>query len=294
VTTATDNLHVVGDQCIVSGTLWTGVSFRFSAKYTDAESGLIYYGYRYYQPSTGRWLSRDPLGEKAFEGFHGQLNRISRQAPYLSDYVFVSNQALTGTDTLGLLSLARGGCCGPDVTLGIAATMLKVSSTFKGWTWGQQRKACWALVLPREATDAWDIYPLYYLGYSPVNFQLAPGRQGTRDCRQTVAYRGSCYNASDVNYTLFGYVMKLCHDTFDSEDTGSLWQVRSVMWDLPQAYDLISIYRIVWGMSAVDQAKAFTKFGFSGGTPAETCPYCKVDESNEAGETSFTETNIIQ
>jgi uncharacterized protein RhaS with RHS repeats len=24
---------------------------------------LLYYGYRYYQPSTGRWLSRDPIGE---------------------------------------------------------------------------------------------------------------------------------------------------------------------------------------------------------------------------------------
>jgi RHS repeat-associated protein len=37
--------------------------FRFSTKYTDNESGLIDYGYRYYNPSTGRWLTRDPIGE---------------------------------------------------------------------------------------------------------------------------------------------------------------------------------------------------------------------------------------
>jgi RHS repeat-associated protein len=37
--------------------------FMFSTKFYDWESGLYYYGFRYYNPSTGRWLSRDPLGE---------------------------------------------------------------------------------------------------------------------------------------------------------------------------------------------------------------------------------------
>ena len=37
--------------------------FRFSTKYTDAETGLVYYGYRYYSPGMGRWVSRDPIGE---------------------------------------------------------------------------------------------------------------------------------------------------------------------------------------------------------------------------------------
>jgi RHS repeat-associated protein len=37
--------------------------FMFSTKYYDWETGLYYYGYRYYNPSTGRWLSRDPIGE---------------------------------------------------------------------------------------------------------------------------------------------------------------------------------------------------------------------------------------
>ena len=37
---------------------------RFSSKYTDEETGLVYYGYRYYAPEQGRWLSRDPIGEK--------------------------------------------------------------------------------------------------------------------------------------------------------------------------------------------------------------------------------------
>jgi RHS repeat-associated protein len=37
--------------------------WRFSTKYADAETGLYYYGYRYYNASTGRWLNRDPIEE---------------------------------------------------------------------------------------------------------------------------------------------------------------------------------------------------------------------------------------
>ncbi len=37
--------------------------FGWQSKYRDPESGLIYFGYRYYDPPTRRWLSRDPLGE---------------------------------------------------------------------------------------------------------------------------------------------------------------------------------------------------------------------------------------
>ncbi len=36
---------------------------RFSTKYFDAETGLYYYGYRFYSPSLMRWLNRDPIEE---------------------------------------------------------------------------------------------------------------------------------------------------------------------------------------------------------------------------------------
>ena len=44
---------------------------RFSTKPTDSETGLYYYGYRYYDPSTGRWPSRDPIGENGGENLYG-------------------------------------------------------------------------------------------------------------------------------------------------------------------------------------------------------------------------------
>ena len=37
--------------------------FRFSTKYQDNESGLYYYGFRYYSPGQGRFLNRDPINE---------------------------------------------------------------------------------------------------------------------------------------------------------------------------------------------------------------------------------------
>jgi RHS repeat-associated protein len=42
----------------------TANPFRFSTKYCDDETDLSYYGYRYYDPSTGRFLNTDPIGEK--------------------------------------------------------------------------------------------------------------------------------------------------------------------------------------------------------------------------------------
>lgn len=44
--------------------------FGFSSKYRDFETGLNYYGFRYMSPSTGRWLSRDPIGERGGLNLH--------------------------------------------------------------------------------------------------------------------------------------------------------------------------------------------------------------------------------
>jgi RHS repeat-associated protein len=64
---------------------------RFSSKYEDAETGLYYYGFRYYDPGTGRWMSKDPLAE------HGALNL----------YEFIGNDATGSLDYLGLIKETR-------------------------------------------------------------------------------------------------------------------------------------------------------------------------------------------
>jgi len=59
--------------------------YRFSTKPIDAVTGLYYYGYRYYDPVTGRWPSRDPIEEE------GGINL----------YGFFENQSVGKYDVLG-------------------------------------------------------------------------------------------------------------------------------------------------------------------------------------------------
>jgi RHS repeat-associated protein len=59
---------------------------RFSSKYAEQETGLLYYGYRFYSPQTGRWISKDPSGEG------GGINL----------YGFLGNNGVSKIDLLGL------------------------------------------------------------------------------------------------------------------------------------------------------------------------------------------------
>jgi RHS repeat-associated protein len=52
---------------------------RFSTKQQDGESGLLYYGYRYYDPVTGRWPSRDPIGERGGVNLYGFTGNAPHQ-----------------------------------------------------------------------------------------------------------------------------------------------------------------------------------------------------------------------
>ena len=61
--------------------------FRFSTKYHDDETGLVYYGYRYYSAGLGRWMNRDSISE------NGSINL----------YLFVRNNSISLSDKLGLL-----------------------------------------------------------------------------------------------------------------------------------------------------------------------------------------------
>jgi RHS repeat-associated protein len=51
--------------------------FRFSTKYQDDETDLLYYGYRYYNASTGRWNSRDPIMERGSKNLYALCHNES-------------------------------------------------------------------------------------------------------------------------------------------------------------------------------------------------------------------------
>jgi RHS repeat-associated protein len=72
-------------------------TYRFSTKPQDFETGLYYYGYRYYDPQTGRWPSRDPIEEQ------GGINL----------YGFLGNDGVNDWDFLGLQEVV-GGALGDE------------------------------------------------------------------------------------------------------------------------------------------------------------------------------------
>ncbi|QOJ13655.1 MAG: hypothetical protein HRU75_02930 [Planctomycetia bacterium] len=53
---ATYEYDPYGNTVSKSGTYSDTNSFRFSTKFFDPETGLYYYGYRYYSPRLGRWI----------------------------------------------------------------------------------------------------------------------------------------------------------------------------------------------------------------------------------------------
>ena len=65
------------------------LKMRFSTKYSDDESGLYYFGHRFYSPRLARWLTRDPIEEE--DG--------------LNLYAYCGNDSMNNVDPYGLALL---------------------------------------------------------------------------------------------------------------------------------------------------------------------------------------------
>jgi RHS repeat-associated protein len=80
-----------GGIIVKSGTLADFFRHRFSTKYFDAETGLYYYGYRFYHPVLMRWLNRDPMEEDGGENL----------------YEFCGNNGILEIDWLGCVRVSE-------------------------------------------------------------------------------------------------------------------------------------------------------------------------------------------
>jgi RHS repeat-associated protein len=98
-----------GEPLRVSGPAGKANQIGYSTKYTDDETELVYYGFRYYSPKTGRWLGREPVAEemslqmvKTFGATHLSAQEINERI-FPNDYLFLANRPLGSYDILGLL-----------------------------------------------------------------------------------------------------------------------------------------------------------------------------------------------
>ncbi|MCH7229097.1 RHS repeat-associated core domain-containing protein [Haloferula sp. A504] len=115
--------------------------YRFSTKPQDEVTGLYYYGYRWYDPVTGRWPSRDPIGER------GGFNL----------YRFTGNSGISKFDLLGLMVIDGVAVTriGNDIQQGReASTWVDTSATFESRKEGQ--KCC-----VRLKSLTWQVFMRY-------------------------------------------------------------------------------------------------------------------------------------
>jgi RHS repeat-associated protein len=71
--TATFTYDPFGQPLTATGPAAKVTPFGFSTKYTDPETTLCYYGFRYYDPKDGRWLGRDPISEGGGMNVYGMV-----------------------------------------------------------------------------------------------------------------------------------------------------------------------------------------------------------------------------
>ena len=84
-----------GRTASASGPLAATFAHGFSTKPLDRETGLHYYGYRFYASGMGRWMNRDPINE--IDG--------------VDLFQFISNRCGYWVDSVGLASFQWGASC---------------------------------------------------------------------------------------------------------------------------------------------------------------------------------------
>jgi RHS repeat-associated protein len=118
------NYDPFGSLSGMSGSMAEANLYRFSSKEFHPKSGLVYYLYRYYDPSLQRWLNRDPIGEHGFSILRYRSDkslwviRLLTQMGGNNLYGFVRNQPTGIYDPFGL---KPGTPTGPDTLACIAA-----------------------------------------------------------------------------------------------------------------------------------------------------------------------------
>lgn len=127
-----------GNTVSSSGTYAATNAYRFSTKPQDSVSELYYYGYRYYNPSTGRWLSRDPI-----EQIKGDKPELLPEGPNI--YAYVGNSPLGRWDLLGLNLDGQKCAVAAEV---VAASCTIWCAKLSCWPFGSKACECRYVCVP--------------------------------------------------------------------------------------------------------------------------------------------------
>jgi RHS repeat-associated protein len=148
-TVASYKYDAFGNTHTSSGTLVNSFNYRFSTKVRDVETGLYYYGYRYYNTTTGKWINRDPIEETGGVNVYGF---VGNDGVNTLDYLGNREVQFTATDTQTQVCTEVQILSWSGVSVSLNLGGIGVSSS---WTWKAISKTCgdW---LPMKILD----YPL--------------------------------------------------------------------------------------------------------------------------------------
>src|SRR6266516_895184 len=140
---------------------------RFSTKLNDDATDLMYYGYRFFNASTGRWLSRDPIEEDGGSNLYG----------------YVRNDPQSLVDVLGLWET--------DVHYDIVDSWL-LDQKYARYPW----RCCHVPVrqLLKDGSDAVDGAGGHWANLASAQSSKTAYQHAMRDPIQTVAGAQSRYN----------------------------------------------------------------------------------------------------
>jgi RHS repeat-associated protein len=205
-----------GEPIRATGAMARANHFRFSTRYQDDETDLLYYGYRYLNSGAGRWLSRDPVTE--LTGRPTRRRALVRPRQEADLYLFADNGAVSRYDYIGLQShyvLQYCGChCGPVVDDVLQKLYWSMRDKFDKEDKKTQKKGCRALIDIPASTDSWDFTSLKgwnWAGkYRPDHPPQCEDLVAWQRCSTAVTYRGRCVKEDVLNYVFFGIAANLC------------------------------------------------------------------------------------
>ena len=173
--------------------------FRFSTKYEEVESGLLYYGYRFYDAGVGRWVNRDPILDAAFTV---ELPQSARFNDNFLEYVYNINNAGNLTDYLGLTDQCDK--CGPEMGRYFDSALKMAALKYDQLSYLSKWKNCQAI----RWMGKWDLGRDYLTETIPLTCS-------TGKCKGTANVYGKCHDYSVVNYALLGVMGRKCNLRID-------------------------------------------------------------------------------
>lgn len=175
----------LGNPLRATGVLAFVNPFSFSTKFCDWETGMLYYGYRYYDSKIGRWLSRDPIGERGGNNLYAiadndlidHVDSLGQTFRWATPWIYTLSQP-RGT-TFGATAWWDGGIIpvvplsGIDCPLGFYKLIIN----------GRAKVVSWSVVNDQEARDHEDVHVYQHFKPAADSFaQTAESRAGVCMC----------------------------------------------------------------------------------------------------------------